>query len=88
MIEFSSAVLDKARRLVEDGKVSDRGGWVFAVQGSAESPYRVQLDFDPATRKFTWASCTCKYGTNVGAGLSECSHVAAVLMTIRDRPAT
>lgn len=79
--EFSAEVLAKGRRYLREGKVrQDRGRW--EVQGSAEQPYHVFTDADPVTRRASWISCTCKYGLEQGAGLSTCSHAAAVVMAM------
>lgn len=82
---FSPEVIHKAERYLEDGRVLGAGHDVFLVKGSARFPYRVQTDANPITRQVTWASCTCPHGSNTGGPeLPHCSHIAAVLMAIRD----
>lgn len=82
---FSPEVLRKAEKYLEEGRVQAAGDDVFVVKGSARWPYRVQTDANPVTRSVTWASCTCPHGSNTGGPrLPFCSHVAAVLMVIRD----
>lgn len=79
--EFSQAVLAKARRYA---RCSDRvrrdeeHADVWWVSGSAEYAYRVGL-ISQGEDCTPWVTCTCTYGTKVGAGACRCSHVAAVL---------
>lgn len=82
---FSEAVIDKARDyLVKDAVRRDRASaGVYWVAGSAKKPYMVSTDADPEARTASVASCTCPHGKN-NPGRARCSHVVAVLVTVRD----
>lgn len=83
MIEFSDAVLDKARRL-SDEDVQQDGTYpeIWWVQGNSEQPYRVQLGTDKDDHVW-YATCTCAHGLKAGGGQPTCYHVAAVLMRVK-----
>lgn len=92
--EFSPEVVLKAERLLgaktEDGQpklLRDKQfpaiWWVTSSAGGTRR-YRVQSDYDPATKKLSWCTCTCPHGMAKGGGTSRCYHVAAVLMSVRD----
>jgi uncharacterized Zn finger protein len=80
-LEFSPAVLAKAEQYLAQGKVEDLGHGVWQVQGSAQRPYRVLTDADPATGRAHWIQCDCRHGVEAGGGRAVCSHAAAVIMS-------
>ena len=78
---FSDAVLAKAYGYVA-GHVYARDEQVWIVRGSKR--YVVRTDADPVKRTVTWASCTCPHGTQAPVGFPRCSHVAAVLIVVKE----
>lgn len=89
-MNFSEAVLTKARKLLTSERVKrdDEHPAIWWVGSSAgDRTYRVQSDFNPATRRLSWVTCTCPHGLNKGAGKAHCYHVCSVLMLLReDKP--
>lgn len=82
---FSEEVLGKARRYLADGRVTpDPHPGTYWVQGSGPKRYRVQTDADEGDRRITFAVCSCPHGKNTSGLAAHCSHVAAVLLLIRD----
>lgn len=83
---FSPEVIDKARRYLDEGRVSldESVPGVWWVSGSDRTRrYRVQTDADSSTMRATWINCTCPHGLNVGAGTARCSHAVAVLLLVQ-----
>lgn len=80
---FSQAVLDKARRLVAEERVTPVGAAdLWRVQGDT-GPRTVAVlphDTDP---EGIGAVCTCPDGDRLRGGSGRCSHVAAVALVIR-----
>lgn len=86
-MNFSDAVLTKARKLVGAGRLhrdEDHPDIWWVASSAGSKSYRVQSDFDPATRELSYITCTCPHGLNTGAGAAFCYHVAGVLMKLRD----
>lgn len=86
---FSSTVIDKAHRLLTHGSVKFVEAGVYHVYGeSRDVPYLVTTDADPGTRKAKKGTCSCKWANNSPPHrppwVSTCSHVAAVLLAVRD----
>jgi len=79
--EFSPAVISKGKTLPVDETQFVNVYWVQSSSG--DKSYRVQTDFNPKTRKVTWASCTCRHGMNRG-GRARCAHVVAVLLRLKE----
>ena len=81
MTSFSETVLLKAYEYVA-GRVVARDDGVWIVRGSKR--YVVRTDADSDKRTVTWASCTCPHGTQAPVAFPRCSHVAAVLIVVRE----
>jgi uncharacterized Zn finger protein len=83
-LEFSTQVLEKAKKFSdEDVRQDPTYSTVWWVQGSAEYPYRVQIGL--VGWSIQYVTCTCPHGLKQGVGEASCSHVAAVLMRLRER---
>lgn len=84
MVELSDAVLAKAKRYVDEGRVMqdavDESVWW--VEGSRQgAPYRVQVVVlaDGTVRS---RNCTCRHG-KAALGIAQCSHVVAALACLK-----
>jgi uncharacterized Zn finger protein len=83
MIEFSAAVLEKAKKLSDElVKQDEKYPLIWWVTGSGLNMYRVQIGMEG--RVIHYATCTCPHGLNA-SGESSCYHVAAVLMRLREQ---
>lgn len=85
MVTLSAAVLAKARKYLEEGRVMQDAvdDSVWWIEGSRQgAPYRVQVvvdgDGDVLSRQ-----CTCTHGKNA-LGAAQCSHVVAALTRLRE----
>jgi hypothetical protein len=84
MIEFSAETLASARRAeVEADPTAENVWWVKSL--NRDKRYRVQTDYNPATNKVSWVTCTCPHGMHAGPDQTRCYHVGAVLMEILAR---
>lgn len=86
---FSTEVKRKARKYIDAGRVlqdAERNE-VWWVQGADPNvaPYRVSIALDGNEVRGT--SCTCPYGSRVGAPVSACAHAAASLYLLRQQKA-
>lgn len=79
---FSDSVLAKAHGYVESKRVHLRAEQTWVVRGSKR--YVVRTDADPEARTVTWASCSCPHGTQAPVSFPRCSHVAAVLVIVKE----
>lgn len=79
---FSESVLAKAHGYVESKRVHVRDEQTWVVRGSKR--YVVRTDADTEARTVTWASCSCPHGTQAPVSFPRCSHVAAVLVTVKE----
>lgn len=88
MTQFSDSVLAKARKYRKQGAVLQDVAHplIWFVKGSAKKPYRVQLIVED--KRVRHITCTCDYGMQTGAGWSNCSHAAAVLLEVKARKAS
>ena len=84
MIEFSAAVLEKAKNLSDEDVERDaQYPEIWWVQGNdPDRRYRVQVGL--SGRLIQYVTCTCAHGLNTGAGETTCYHVAAVLMRLKE----
>lgn len=75
---YSSEVLSKAERILEQGAVQrdDETDNVWWVQGNSKRPYRVSFigEMDEG-----WLTCTCTNGRSRG-GQPNCYHTASVVL--------
>lgn len=83
---FSPEVVEKARRYLDEGRVTrSTFDGCFWVRGSnPKRRYRVQTDADAEAQRATWITCTCPHGGHA-LGSARCSHAVAVLLSVRDR---
>jgi len=82
-IEFSDFTLEKGRRYADEGRVSRLTDDSYVVAGTED--YRVTIETSAGAP--AWAICSCPHGRSAVeyADLAKCSHVVAVLLTIRQR---
>ncbi len=84
---LSNATIAKVERTARAGTAavpdSDVPGiwWVRGSSGLVD--YRLQSDYDPATDRLSWLTCTCAFGMNQGGRLSRCYHAGLVLRSLR-----
>lgn len=81
-LQFSDRVLSKSDRYIAEGRVSvvgmEDGVWTAVVRGgSGDYATTITEDFDHST-------CSCPHGRHREESPALCSHVAAVLMMIRE----
>lgn len=83
-MDFSAAVVDKARVLLSEKRISalhqSDSRWLVKPRG-----YVVQCEFDPERNAMSWLSCTCPSGQHSDPGTARCSHAAAALLILRER---
>ena len=84
-MRYSTEVLRKARLFIEEGRVErdEHSNRYWAVRGTS-GRYRVAVGYredDDGTPHVRWATCTCPHGQNNPE--PTCSHIAAVLLTIK-----
>jgi hypothetical protein len=84
---FSRETLEKAHLMLRTSEShvepdpDHRNIWWVVPRTNVK--YRVQTDYDPATKRLTWVTCTCPHGLHAGGGMAKCYHAAAVFILIR-----